>query len=204
MNTGAGLVGRANRTALFIGAIAAVSTIAIGIGLVFFATAGGDRDGGSDSAGAARSEASSTSSSRSSATTTTAAPAVSTTTTTAGVLPNSGQAGGGALAPDRAYSDPEDPPYEAVLLPAGIGAQLTSCSWNAANGGELEASGTITASPETDDSWFVDVYWLQNERELDSQFELFEIAPGETKPWRLTAQAPLPPAEPFRCALEIS
>ena len=50
MNLGAGPVGRASPTALFIGAVVAVSTIAIGIGLIVFATSGGGRDGG-DNAG---------------------------------------------------------------------------------------------------------------------------------------------------------
>ena len=57
--------------------------------------------------------------------------------------------------------------------------------------------------PTTDDVWFVTVYWLQNERELDDQFDVYELDPGETKAWRLTTSAPLPPAEPFRCALEV-
>ena len=52
MKSGAELVGRANPTALFVGAVAAVSTIAIGIGLVIFATSGGS-SGGSDSSRAA-------------------------------------------------------------------------------------------------------------------------------------------------------
>jgi hypothetical protein len=207
MKSGAELVGRANPTALFVGAVAAVSTIAIGIGLVIFATSGDSGGRGSDSSrAAANASSTTTTSSASSTTTTTAAPggSGSTTTTTAAATSNGGASGGGAPEdPTRAYSDPEDPIYQGIPLPAGISATVGGCAWDAANGGELQASGTISASPDTDDAWFVTVIWLQNDRELDDQFELYEVAPGETKPWRLTTSAPLPPAEPFRCALEI-
>lgn len=207
MKTGAELVGRANPTALFVGAVAAVSTIAIGIGLVVFATSG-DRGGGSDSSRAARAASSTTKTSSASSTTTTKAAAAgsgpATTKTTAPAASNGGASGGGAQEdPQRAYSDPTDPKYTAMALPAGISAIVSSCAWDAAHGGELQASGTISASPETDDAWFVTIVWLQNERELDQQFKMYEVAPGATVPWRLTTTAPLPPAEPFRCALEV-
>jgi hypothetical protein len=207
MKMGAGLVGRANPTALFIGAVVAVSTIAIAVGLAIFATRG---DGGNDGKQAANassnSSTSTTSTSSSTTTTTTVAPGLLTTTTTvAGANTNGGAQGSGGQAPELAYSDPDDPVFEGLPLPAGIGATLTpgSCVWNAANGGELRASGTISASPTTDDAWFVTVYWLQNDRELDDQFEVYELEPGETKAWELSTSAPLPPAEPFRCALEV-
>ncbi len=206
MKTGAELVGRANPTALFIGAVAAVSTIAIGIGLVVFVTSGNSEGGGSDNSRAAGDASTTTTTVSSTTTTTTAAGGLgSATTPTSGAASSTGgAAGGGQEDPRFAYSDPTDPPYVGTLMPAGMSAQLTTCAWDAANGGELQAAGTVTASPETDDSWFVDVYWLQNDRELDTTFDLLDIAPGETKPWRMTAQAPLPPAEPFRCALEVS
>jgi hypothetical protein len=208
MKLGAGLAGRANPTALFIGGVAVVSTVAIVVGLVIFATRGdgGDGDGSSTAA-----SSSSSTSSTSTSTTTTTAPPVPTTPAPGAVVPNGGQTGGqtngqtGTQQPNRAYSDPEDPVYESLPLPFGISATLTpgSCTWSSVNGGELQAAGTISASPETDDAWFVTVYWLQNERELDDQFEMYEVEPGQTVGWRLTTSAPLPPAEPFRCALEI-
>lgn len=208
MKTGAELVGRANPTALFIGAVAAVSTIAIGIGLVVFVTSGNSEGGGSDSSRAAGDASTTTTTSKASSTTTTTTAAGglgSATTATGGAASSNGGAGGGSQEdPQRAYSDPTDPPYVGTLMPAGMSAQLTTCAWDAANGGELQASGTLTASPATeDDSWWVDVFWLQNDRELDDQFKLYEVAAGQTVSWRLTAQAPLPPAEPFRCALEV-
>jgi hypothetical protein len=206
MKLGAGLAGRANPTALFIGAVAVVSTIAIGTGLVVFATRGDSGDAGGSSAAASSSSSSTSSSTSSSSTTSTTAPGITTTTTPGAVAPGGGgQSGGGTQPQNRAYSDPEDPVYVGLPLPLGISATLTpgSCTWSSVNGGELQASGTISASPETDDAWFVTVYWLQNERELDDQFEMYEVPPGQTIAWRLTTSAPLPPAEPFRCALEI-
>jgi hypothetical protein len=208
MKTGAELVGRANPTALFIGAVAAVSTIAIGIGLVVFVTSGNSEGGGSDSSRAAGDASTTTTTASSTTTTTTAAGGLgsATTPTSGAASSNGGAAGGTQEDPQRAYSDPEDPIFQAPLLPAGISATLTpgSCAWDAANGGELQASGTVTAGPEADDGvWFVTVYWLQNDRELDEQFKEYPVEPGQTVPWRLTTTAPLPPAEPFRCALEI-
>ncbi len=215
MNEGPGLVGRANPNALFIGAVVAVSTIAIGIGLVVYATAGSG-DGASARASATdRTSPTTTTSSTSSTTTTTTSPAgagagtgtgagtgATTTTSTAG---DGASPGGGAQQPDLAYSDPTDPPFVGLALPPGITASITpgSCTWTPANGGQLQASGTLTASPTTDDVWFVTVYWLQNERELDEQFDSYDPDPGQTVPWTLTTSAPLPPAEPFRCALEV-
>lgn len=208
MTTGAELVGRANPTALFVGAVAAVSTIAIGIGLVVFATSGGSSGGGSGGSHAAGNASTTTTKASSTSSTTTTAGAApgsgsATTTTNAAGASKSGTSGGTVEDPNHAYSDPTDPLYVGMALPAGIGATVSSCAWNSANGGELQASGTISASPETDDSWFVTIIWLQNERELDEQFKMYQVAPGTTVPWRLTAKAPLPPAEPFRCALEV-
>jgi hypothetical protein len=203
MKTAAGLVGRANPTALFIGAVAAVSTIAIAVGLVVFATRGDGGDEGKNSANAAARSSTTTSSTSSPTTTSSTAPALAPSTAVPGGGNGAPSGGDAELGQDprRAYAEPDDPPYEALPLPYGISATLGSCTWN---GGELQASGTVTAAPEADDGvWFVTVYWLQNDRELDEQFKLYPVEPGQTTAWNLTTAAPLPPAEPFRCALEV-
>jgi hypothetical protein len=102
-----------------------------------------------------------------------------------------------------ATADPTDDPYVPEGLPAGTSVTLTSCRWEPANGGQLEASGTLTSA--TDDAWIVTAYWLQNQRELadtDSPFLDFGEVPGTTKTWQLTATAPLPPAD-LTCAVEV-
>lgn len=207
MNSEPGMGGRADSTSLFVGAIVALATIAIGTGLVFVASSGASRDGADVALNAAgTSESSTTTRSSASSTTTTTSGSgsgLNTTTTTPGFGSGSGPGSNGVAPPGRAVADPDDDPYEPVPLPAGVGATLDSCNWSSANGGELQSTGTISATPETDDVWFVDVYWLQNNRELDSQTEVIELDPGTSQAWRLTISAPLPPLD-LRCALEIS
>jgi hypothetical protein len=84
-------------------------------------------------------------------------------------------------------------------VPDGAGATIDGCRWA---GGQLEAWGTLTSYVE-DDFWSVDVYWLQNDREIASaegDFIDFEL-PG-TQPWRLAVPAPVEPLD-LRCAIEI-
>jgi hypothetical protein len=102
-----------------------------------------------------------------------------------------------------ATSDPAAPPYQGVPLPRGVNATIDTCTWSPAAGGELQASGAIASEPGNDDFWVIEVFWLQNDRELDSQADLFEVPPGRTTAWRLTVEAPVPPAD-LRCALEVS
>jgi hypothetical protein len=189
--------GLSGRASLILGIIVALAVVGGGTALVLFASSGSERD--SASAGSdnpASTTSSTTSSTRSSTTTTTLDPAATTTTTAPGGGPD------GAAPSGYATADPEDTPYEAIPPPAGINAALQTCSWESTNGGELQATGTITAAPDSDDVWLVTVYWLQNDRELDSQTEVYELEPSQTLPWRLTIGAPLPPLD-LRCALEI-
>jgi hypothetical protein len=102
-----------------------------------------------------------------------------------------------------ATSDPDAPVYQGVPLPSGVNATIDTCAWSPAHGGELQASGAIASGPDNDGVWMIDVVWLQNDRELDSQADLFAVPPGQTTAWRFTAEASLPPAD-LRCALEVS
>ena len=190
-------VGRADSTSLYLGIGVALASIAAGVGLVLAASSGTSRDAASAQSDRSASTSSSSSSSTSSSTTstTTVDPAVPSSTAPA--------AGGGESVPaGYATADPEDEPYEPVPPPAGVTAALQTCAWDDVNGGELQATGTITAAPDSDDVWLVTVYWLQNDRELSSQTDVYELEPGQTLPWRLTIAAPLPPLD-LRCALEI-
>jgi hypothetical protein len=185
---------RVNPNALLITAAVTVATIAIGAGIAVYLNA--DSDGDARASEISTSDSTSTSRPAASSTTTT-----STTTTSA---PGGITGTGGTQDPGRfAYSDPDDEPYEPVPTAAGVSATVEACSWSPDNGGELQASGTLRSAPDADDFWIVEVYWLQNDRELDSQSDFFDLAPGASIPWRLTLPAPLPPAEPFRCALEV-
>jgi hypothetical protein len=105
--------------------------------------------------------------------------------------------------PARATSDPAAAPYQAVALPFGVSASLPTCTWSPEHGGELQASGTISSTPGTNDFWLVEVFWLQNDRELESQSDFYPLPPGQGTAWRLTVAAPVPPLD-LRCALEVS
>jgi hypothetical protein len=197
---------RRDPNVLVLGGAVALATIIVGTALAVYVSADpSPRGGGVDVAAAGATERSST--------TTTTGPAGATTTSTAagsgGTLPStgggSGQAGGAAPVP-RETTDPEDPPYIPQPLPAGVRATLDLCTWSPVNGGELQAAGTITWLGPEEDSWDVDVYWLQNDRELDTDWTdvTIDMLPGQTSPWRVTINGhPDPPADPFRCAIEV-
>jgi hypothetical protein len=102
-----------------------------------------------------------------------------------------------------ATSDPSAPPYQGVPLPLGLNASIGACAWSAEHGGELQASGAITAEPGSDGPWVIEVVWLQNDRELESEADLFTVPPGQTTAWALRDEAPVPPRD-LRCALEVS
>ena len=200
MNGEGGRFGRVDPNAIVLGVAVAIAVILMGAGIAIYFSADSGR--GADEA-ASISTDDSTTTTRPDSTTTTVAP---TTTSTTGVLPDTGGStgsAGGATDPNRATSDPEDDPFVPVPLPFGVGgATVDSCTWSSVNGGELQATGTITSTAE-DDLWGVEVYWLQNDRELDSQYEIYEFtAAGQTVPWRLTIEAPLPPLD-LRCAIIV-
>jgi hypothetical protein len=157
-------------------AVGALAAIALGVGAIALGSDSTSDDGTADAAEIRRPPTSS--------------PGPSTTTTT-------------SPPPGRATSDPAHPPYQAVPLPAGISASLPACTWSPDHGGELQASGTISSTPGTNDFWLVEVFWLQNDRELESQSNFYELPPGQATTWRLTVAAPVPPLD-LRCALEVS
>jgi hypothetical protein len=84
-----------------------------------------------------------------------------------------------------------------------VNATIDTCTWSPDDGGELQASGAIASEPGNDDFWLIEVFWLQNERELESQADLFAVPPGQTTTWALTVEASVPPAD-LHCALEVS
>jgi hypothetical protein len=183
---------------IVLGAIVAVVAIAAGIALVLAAdsdrgrghpegsavAADGDRDPGGSTT---------TTSTRASSTTTTTAP--HTTTTSAAPTPQS-------TTPPATVVDPTDDPYVPVPVPAGVSAHLNTCSWQPVNGGELQASGTITQGPGDDGVWFVTAVWLEGRIEIDDQDDVLDLDPGQTKPWSLSTSLPTPPSN-LSCALEI-
>jgi hypothetical protein len=200
MNGEGGRFGRVDPNAIVLGVAVAIAVIVIGAGIAIYVSADSGR--GAGQAASISTDDDSTTTTRATSTTTTLAP---TTTSTTGVLPNTGESTGTPSPPptDRATSDPEDDPFVPVPLPLGVaGATIDSCLWSPSNGGELQASGTITGTAE-DDLWGVEVYWLQNDRELDSQYEIYDFATaGQTVPWRLTVEAPLSPLD-LRCAIIV-
>jgi hypothetical protein len=196
---------RRDPNVLVLGGAIALATIIVGTGLAVYVSANPDRNSSSAEAAAAGSTTTSpTGGSGSGATTSTTGGSGS---GPAGTLPATGAATPSTAPPTpRETSDPADPPYQAVPLPPGVRATLDSCTWSPANGGELQASGTITWTGPEEDIWDVTVYWLQNERELDWEFtnQSFEMQPGQTFPWRLTVtDHPDPPGDQFRCAVEV-
>jgi len=48
------------------------------------------------------------------------------------------------------------------------------------------------------------MHWLQNGREIGQQSGVVEIGAGQSAPWSLAASAPVPPADPFACALSVA
>jgi hypothetical protein len=140
-------------------------------------------------------------------TTTTTAPGASTTSTPA-VAPTAPPATAATttttVATPRATSDPAAPLYIAQPLPAGVSGTLGSCSWQPAGGGHYEASGTLTNGPSTTHGWIVTMHWLQNGREIGQQSGVVDIGAGQSAPWSLAMDAPVPPADPFSCALSAA
>ncbi len=201
-----------------IGIGTALATAVVGITIVFLAAGG---DGPAQSAAAPRAskstDPSSSTATRRSTTTTTA---TSTTTTTAtapsATLPVTGPAVTPAAPTDETADtpeppDPPDPPdpadaYRPVPMPSGATGQVTSCGWSPANGGELQASGTVTNLELEDESWIVTVSWLVTNQgqseEFDYQFQLFDLGPSQTLPWTLTTKSRIAPPN-VSCALAI-
>ncbi len=196
---------------LILGVVAAVITSAIGIVVVLALAAGGD-----DNAGG--SAAPNTSGSRRSTTTTTAPGRTSTTTssnpaTASTTLPVTGPQSTPttpATEPPDA-PEPPDPPdpvdqYHPIPLPPGISATIATCNWSPVNGGELQATGTVTNVAADDDFWFVSVYWLVHnqtqDEDIDYQDELYDLAVGQSIPWSLKTSAPESPPN-LSCALEV-
>jgi hypothetical protein len=201
---------RADPNALLIGASVAIATIVIGTGIAIYLTTDAATDDGRASGLSTSDSTTTTRNPRASTSSSTASSAPSTTLPTTGGPGTPGSRGGGSPAPEpappptpRATADPEDPPYQPTLPPAaGATSSLEGCEWSPVNGGELQAWGTLTSYVE-DDSFTVEVIWLQNDRELDSlesDFIDFEL-PG-IRPWRLVVPAPLEPLD-VRCAVEI-
>jgi hypothetical protein len=187
---------------LVLGAAVALAVIIIVTGIVIYASADGD----DSSRVAATGDSTTTSTTRpETKVTSTTAPGTSATTGPSSTLPVTGGASTGTTAPPtpRATADPEEDPFVPVPLPAGLGGvTLDSCFWTQDGGGQLVATGTITSALE-DDLWGLEVYWLQNDRELDSQYEIYDFeAAGQTVPWRLTIEAPLAPAD-LRCEIIV-
>ncbi len=109
-----------------------------------------------------------------------------------------------AVAPTpRATASPAAPVYTPVGLPAGVGGTISGCSWQAAGGGQYQASGTITNAPTTSHGWTITIHWLQNGREVGAQSALVDLGAGQSKPWSLSMGAPTAPADPFSCALSV-
>jgi hypothetical protein len=196
-----GRFGRVDPNKLVLGAAIALAVIIIVAGIVIYASADGD----DSSRVAATGDSTTTSTTRAETrVTSTTAPGTSPTTGPSSTLPLTGGTTGTTTPPTpRATADPEEDPFVRVPLPAGLGgATIDSCFWTQDGGGQLVATGTITSALE-DDLWGLEVYWLQNDRELDSQYEIYDFeAAGQTVPWRLTIEAPLAPAD-LRCEIIV-
>src|SRR4051812_21221015 len=124
-------------------------------------------------------------------TTTTTVPIVTTTTT--------GTAAPAASTPATTAPPTAGAPYTAPPLPRGTSATITQCTWS---GGQLRASGTVTNNTGEDDSFFVTSVWVSQGLELDEDFDLFDVASGQTLPWSLQTEGDRPTA-PFSCAVEV-
>jgi hypothetical protein len=148
----------------------------------------------------ARSSTTTSTSTSSTSTTTTSAPPVTSTT-----LPPATVATAAPAPPTpRATADPAAAPYVPQSLPAGVSGTLTSCSWQPTAGGQYEAAGTLTNGPANPHGWAITIHWLQNSREIAQASTVVDITASQSKPWSLTLAAPVPPADPFSCALSAS
>jgi hypothetical protein len=192
---------RRDPNALVLGGAIALATIIIGSGIAIYASASPERSGDAAAVAAADDDQGSTTTSSRASTTSTGGTATTSTSApagSAGATTGTDARSPGTPATPRATADPEDPPYQPEPQDPLASMTLAGCVWEPVNGGELQAWGTIT-SYEEDGSWFANVVWLQNDRELDEQFELFDFGPpGQTLPWRLTVPAPLQPLD-LRC-----
>ncbi|MGZ6965519.1 MAG: hypothetical protein ACXVKA_15045 [Acidimicrobiia bacterium] len=192
---------RKNRRAVLIG-------LAIGLGAtaIFAVVASANSsDGSKKSALASKKRLSRTSST--STTTTTLPPDTSSTSAPAAlpVAPPSTTATTAAAPPTpRATADPAAPVYVAEPLPAGVSGTLAACSWQTTNGGQYEASGTLTNAPSTTHGWTITIHWLQNGREIAQQSGVVDLAAGQSQPWSLSLSSASPPADPFSCALSAA
>ena len=124
-------------------------------------------------------------------TTTTTAPIVATTTTQP-PLPTESTT-------TTSTAPSAEPPYVAPPLPPGTSATITSCTWS---NGLLRAGGTATNNTGADDSFFVTAVWVSQGVELDEDFDLFDIANGQTVSWSLQTEGDRPTA-PFSCSVEV-
>jgi hypothetical protein len=197
---------RRDPNVLVLGGAVALATIILGTAIAIYASANPERSTREVEAAAVAEDG------RSSTTTTTAGSGDTTTSTTAsgagGTLPATGGGNGqsGVPATPRETADPAEEPVAAEPFPPGVLATLDVCTWSPANGGELQAAGTITWTGPEEDSWDVEVYWLHNDRELDweTNDNWIDLQPGQTAPWRLAVGGhPDPPADPFRCLVQI-
>ncbi len=169
-----------------IGAVVVV-VLVLGAGVVFAVTSG---DGGK---GAAGSKAKST-----------------TTSKPSGHSGSSGTTKPGSATTSSTVdsADPPDPSnaYQPVPLPVGVSATIASCKWASANGGELEASGTITNAAGADDVWLITAVWLQKNRDQNEsialQSDVINLKVGQSAPWHLSVSASSAPPN-LSCALEI-
>jgi hypothetical protein len=197
---------RRDPNALVLGGAIALATIIIGAGIAIYASASPDDSGRAGAVAATGDTERSTTTSSRAATSSTAAGGSGATTTTAAP----GNAGGtavetpGSETPQtpRATADPDEPPFETPASVPGATATLAGCVWEPANGGELQAWGTVT-SFEEDGLFGVNVHWLQNDRELDWDFDSYDFGPpGQTLPWRLTVPFPVQPLD-LRCVIYV-
>jgi hypothetical protein len=192
---------------VLLGAMVALATIALGIGLVLAIAAARDSSQGSAGADVSHStKKTATTTKPGSAATTTTSSAVTTTTTT--TTPTAAPGVTPATTPPTSPPDPPNPAdaYHPHPLPPGISAAISSCTWSAANGGELRANGTITNTAGSTDVWLVTVVWLTHnqtqDEEIDEQSDVYDAAIGQSTPWSLSISAPSPPAN-LSCALEV-
>ena len=97
-------------------------------------------------------------------------------------------------------------PTNRCRFPPGSPATITSCTWSASNGGELEAAGTITNTAGEDDVWLITAVWLQRnqtqDEDIDLQSDVIDLGVGQSKPWHLSISASSAPPD-LSCALEI-
>jgi hypothetical protein len=190
---------------LILGVAAAVITIGIGVGTVLAVTSGDDNANGTSAPTTShprRSRSSSTSSST----------RTSTTTKPGSTSKAAGSRTATPTTPAPTAPEPPDPPdpvdqYHPLPLPPGVGATISSCGWSPANGGQLQATGTLSNLTPEDDFWDVDVFWLVHnqtqDEDIEDQNDIYDVAVGQTIPWNLSISYPLSPPN-LSCALEVS